>query len=237
MNSRQAVQLLTESYKQYARHFLAVDCAILGYEEGELKLLLYPRGFEPALGNWSLMGGFVQDDESLESAAMRVLLQTTGLKDIYLEQVAAFSDPKRDPGARVITMMFMALIRIDKHDKDLVRENGAHWWPITKLPPMIFDHHEMFMKSLDLLQQNASTDLIGRELLPEKFTLMQLRCLYEAIFQRSFDPGNFRKKILSLNVLERLNIKNTTESKKGAFYYQFKKNASEQKIDRIVKFG
>jgi len=134
-------------------------------------------------------------------------------------------------------MTFMALIRIDQHDKDLVRDNGAHWWPVTKLPAMIFDHHEIFVKSLELLQQKASFDLIGKELLPEKFTLIQLRSLYEAIFQRSFDPGNFRKKILSLNALERLSIKNTTESKKGAYYYHFKKDASEQKADRIVKFG
>ncbi|MBN2167215.1 MAG: NUDIX hydrolase [Marinilabiliaceae bacterium] len=237
MNSKHAALLLTESYKQHAQHYLAVDCTILGYEDGELKLLLYPRGFEPAFGSWSLMGGFVQQNESMEAAAMRVLLQTTGLKDIYLDQVAAFSDPNRDPGARVISMTFMALIRIDKHDKDLVRENGAHWWPVTKLPPMIFDHHQMFEKSLDLLQQKASTGLIGRELLPDRFTLMQLRNLYEAIFQRTFDPGNFRKKILSLNVLERLNVKNTTESKKGAYYYQFKKDISDQKNDRIVKFG
>ena len=232
-----AAQLLGETYKQHVQHYIAVDCAILGYEDGELKLLLYPRGFEPAYGSWSLMGGFVKEKESLEEAAMRVLLTTTGLKDIYLEQVAAFSNPERDPGARVISMTFMALIRIDEHDKDLAREKGAHWWPVTKLPPMIFDHHQMFQKSLELLQQKASSDLIGKELLGDTFTLMQLRSLYEAIFQRTFDPGNFRKKILSLNVLERLNVKNTTESKKGAYYYQFKKNASEQKIDRIVKFG
>lgn len=237
MNSIEAAQFLSETYKQHSKHYVAVDCAILGYEEGELKLLLYPRGFEPALGSWSLMGGFVTGEESVEEAAMRVLLQTTGLKHIYLDQVAAFSNPKRDPGARVISMAFMALIRIDKHDKELVRESGAHWWPVTKLPQMIFDHYEIFEKALELLQQKAVYDLIGKELLPDRFTLMQLRSLYEAIFQRSFDPGNFRKKILSLNVLERLNVKNTTESKKGAYYYQFKKDASDQKIDRIVKFG
>ncbi len=236
MDKEQALKMLTQMYQQYSKHYVAVDCAIFGYEEGEIKLLLYPRGFEPSFGKWSLMGGFVQDNESLEEAAFRVLWHTTGLKDIFLEQVAAFSKPNRDPGARVISMTFVALIRIDKHDKDLVRENGAHWWPVTKLPSLVFDHQEIVDKALDFLQLRAANDLIGRELLPDMFTLMQLRNLYEAIFQRSFDPGNFRKKALSLDLLERLNVKNTTESKKGAFYYRFKETPPDKKSEKSVKF-
>jgi len=228
--------MLSEIYKQNPKHYVAVDCSIFGYEEGELKLLLYPRGFEPSLGKWSLMGGFVQEDESLEEAAQRVLLQTTGLKDIYLEQATAFSKPERDPGARVISITFVSLIRIDIHDKDLVRESGAHWWPVTRLPSLVFDHEEIVMNALNFLQLKASIDLIGKELLPEMFTLMQLRNLYETIFQKTFDPGNFRKKALSVDVLERLNSKNTTESKKGAYYYQFKKDETGQRSERIVKF-
>jgi 8-oxo-dGTP diphosphatase len=236
MMRQQAIQMLNEMYKQHPSHYVAVDCAIFGYEEGELKLLMYPRGFEPALGKWSLMGGFVQENESLEEAAFRVLLQTTGLKDIYLDQVAAFSNPTRDPGARVISMAFVALIRIDKHDKDLVRENGAHWWPVTRLPSMIFDHADIVQKALDVLQHKASMRLIGRELLPDMFTLMQLRSLYEAIYQKQFDPGNFRKKVLSMGVLERLSVKNTTESKKGAFYYRFVSEDVVCKLDGGIHF-
>jgi 8-oxo-dGTP diphosphatase len=225
-----------EIYKQHSKHYLAVDCSIFGYEDGELKLLLYPRGFEPSLGKWSLMGGFVQEYESLEEAARRVLLLTTGLKDIFLEQASAFSKPDRDPGARVISITFMALIRIDIHDKDLVRENGAHWWPVTKLPSLIFDHEAIVENALALLQQKSSIDLIGKELLPVMFTMMQLRNLYEAIFQKTFDPGNFRKKVLSIGILERLNVKNTSESKKGAYYYKFKKDEIGVRNERIVKF-
>jgi ADP-ribose pyrophosphatase YjhB (NUDIX family) len=236
MRQTDVLSMPSEIYKQHARHYIAVDCSIFGYEDGELKLLLYPRGFEPSIGKWSLMGGFVQESESMEEAARRVLLQTTGLKDIFLEQASAFSQPDRDPGARVISMTFVALIRIDIHDKDLVRENGAHWWPITKLPKLIFDHNAIVENGLSLLQQKASIDLIGKELLPEMFTLMQLRNLYEAIFQKTFDPGNFRKKVLSIGVLEKLDYKNTTESKKGAFYYQFKKCDTETRSERIVKF-
>ena len=224
-----------KTYKENPKVYVGVDCSIFGYDEGELKLLLYPRGFEPALGKWSLIGAFVQENESLEEAARRVLLETTGLKDIMLEQVAAFSQPDRDPGARVIIIAFVALIRIDKYDKDLVREKGAHWWPVTKLPALIFDHHEIVKKALELLQWKAGFELIGKELLPDKFTLMKLRNLYEAIFQKQLDRGNFRKKVLSLGVLERLNSKNKTESKRGAFNYRFIKNR-ETKFDRIVKF-
>ena len=236
MKQANTFHMLTEMYKQHPRHYIAVDCSIFGYEDGELKLLLYPRGFEPSIGKWSLMGGFVQENESMEEAARRVLMQTTGLKDIFLEQASAFSKPDRDPGARVISMTFVALIRIDIHDKDLVRENGAHWWPITKLPTLIFDHEAIVESALALLQQKASIDLIGKELLPEMFTLMQLRNLYEAIFQKTFDPGNFRKKVLSIGILEKSNLKNTTESKKGAFYYRFKNNETGMKSERIVKF-
>ena len=236
MEGENAILMLAELYKQYPKHYVAVDCSIFGYEDGELKLLLYPRSFEPSQGKWSLMGGFVQENESMDEAARRVLLQTTGLKDIFLEQAAAFSNPNRDPGARVISMTFVALIRIDIHDKDLVRESGAHWWPVTKLPPLIFDHEEMVANALSLLQQKASLDLIGKELLPEMFTLMQLRNLYEAIFQKNFDPGNFRKKVLSIGILERLNLKNTNESTKGAFYYRFRPVETGVRSERIVKF-
>ena len=236
MQEKSTKLMHSKIYEQHPKHYVAVDCAIFGYEEGELKLLIYPRGFEPEKGKWSIMGGFVQEKESLEEAAMRILSHTTGLHDLFLEQVAAFSKPDRDPGARVISMTFVALIRIDMHDKELVKENGAQWWPLTKLPALLFDHEAMIQQSLALLQQKASINLIGRELLPEMFTLMQLKNLYEAIFQRTFDPGNFRKKVLSLDMLERLNEKNTKESKKGAFYYRFKDFDADIRPERIVKF-
>ncbi len=181
------------------------------------------------------MGGFVQDGESSDDAAKRVLKQTIGLEDIFMQQVAAFANPDRDPEARVISLAYYALVRMDEHDKACVRENGAHWWPISALPEMIFDHGEMVEQALVKLQQEAGYRLIGKELLADKFTLLQLRKLYEAIFQREFDPGNFRKKILSLNVLERLNEKDLSESKKGAFYYTCKSEFTERGLDRIVK--
>lgn len=198
-------------------------------------VLLYPRGFAPAKGQWSLMGGFVGDTESADTAASRVLKQTTGLENIYLEQVGVFSQPNRDPEARVISIVYYALIRNDNYSKDLVREHAAHWWPVGKLPDLVFDHSDIVAMALHKLQLRAGMEIIGSELLPDKFTLLQLRSLYEAILQRPLDAGNFRKKILSLNTLERLSEKNTTESKKGAHYYQ--KKSTEQAIDFQVNIN
>ncbi|WP_372775567.1 NUDIX domain-containing protein [Mangrovibacterium sp.] len=226
---------MMELYNKHPKYFVAVDCVILGYNEGELCLLLYPRGFEPSKGVWSLMGGFVQDEESSDDAAKRVLKQTTGLEDIFMKQVSAFAEPNRDSEARVISIAYYALVRMDEHDRACVRESGAHWWALSELPEMVFDHNKMVDKALVKLQQEAGYRLIGSELLADKFTLLQLRRLYEAIFQREFDPGNFRKKILSLEVLERLNEKDASESKKGAFYYRCKKEVPVKGLDRIVK--
>jgi len=223
------------SFYNHPKQLVAVDCIIFGYENEKLKLLLSHRGFQPAKGEWSLMGGWVHDDETVEEAAERVLFQITGLKDIYLEQVQVFSNPGRDPGGRVISVIFYAMIRIDIHDKNLLNQNGARWWTFSEKPELVFDHNQMVKKAHEKLKLKASYTLIGEKLLPEKFTILQLRTLYEAIFQRQFDPGNFRKKILSLRMLEKLDHKNKTDSKKGAFYYRVKKHNEKFINERIVK--
>ncbi len=224
-----------DKYNRHSRYFVAVDCVIFGYEDGDLKLLLYHRGFEPAKGKWSLMGGFVGEEESSDTAARRILHNITGLDDIFLEQVQAFSEPQRDSEDRVVSITYYALIRIDQHNSDKVRENGAHWWSMKSLPHLVFDHQEMVMKALEKLQVKAEMELVGSELLPDKFTLLQLRRLYEAIFQIELDTGNFRKKVLSLKVLQRLDEKNTTESRRGAYYFKFIEGAKVRPFDRIVK--
>lgn len=230
------MKFLTELYGEHPKHYVAVDCVIFGYMDGELKLLLYPRSFEPAKGNWSLLGGFIQENESSDQAAARILKRTTGLDQIYMEQVAAFSAPARELAARVISIAYYALIRLDKHDEEIVHQYGADWFSLGKKPALIFDHDEMVGMALSKLQQKAGYQLIGPELLPEYFTLTQLRRLYEAIFRRSLDPGNFRKKVLSLDILKRSNRKDSTESKKGAFYYCFRQEElPDRDIGRIVK--
>ncbi len=222
-------------YSDHPRFPVAVDCVIFGYESDELKLLLYPRQFEPAKGNWSLMGGFVDNNESLDDAVNRVLKMTVGLENIYMAPVGAFSDVNRDPGGRVLSMAYYALIRIDEHDTELVGEKGGKWWPITAMPDLIFDHNQMVKDALSKLQNNATFNLIGKELLPSYFTLTQLHNLYNAIFQKNFNAGNFRKKLTSLNALEKLPKKETISSKRGAFFYKFKSSTDEIQYDRIVK--
>jgi len=215
-------------YSLYEKQLVAVDCVIFGYENDELKVLLYPRGFEPSIGKWSLLGGFVNMDETLGDAARRVLYNITGLQNIYQEQVHAFSRIDRDPAGRVISVVYYALIRINQQDLDLVREHGAHWWPVSKLPKLIFDHREMIENSLLRLQNKAGMELIGPELLGDTFTLTTLKKLYEAIYQREIDAGNFRKKILSPGVLHNTGKKDKSESKKGAYLYRFTKERKAQ---------
>lgn len=227
---------MEQLYRKHIKHHLAVDCIIFGYELEELKVLIYPRGFAPSRGKWSLPGGFVKQEETLGDAARRILYKTTGLQNIYQEQVHAFSALDRDPGGRVISIAYYALIQVNQQDYDLVRKHGAHWWPISKLPDLIFDHKEMIELSLLRLQKKASTEIIGSNLLGDMFTLTNLKKMYEAIFQREIDTGNFRKKILSLGVLHKTGIKDKTESKKGAYLYQYQNNNNNQmKLALIFK--
>lgn len=220
---------------QDVKRLISVDCIIFGYEKDQLKLLLFKRIIEPAKGKWSLIGGFINGDESAEDAARRVLTYITGLKDVYLEQVKVFSKPDRDPGGKVLTVAFNSFIRIEKHSNELIKEYGAQWFPMSEVPKLIFDHDEMLEDALEKLRLKASYNLIGRRLLPEKFTLTNLRQLYNQVFQKEFDPGNFRKKILSLKLLERLDEKDMSESKKGAFYYKFKDEESHGHSELIFK--
>jgi len=210
-------------YSKIARHLVAVDCIVFGYDilEKEIKLLLIKRSFEPAKGKWSLIGGFVNENESLDEAASRILLNLTGMKNVFMEQSYTYGSVNRDPGARVISTSYFALIKIQDIDKKLKELNGAQWRSISSLPELIFDHSAMVAKALEELICQAKVKPVGFELLPEKFTLVQLQDLYEAIYQRLIDRRNFRKKILSMNLLQKLDEKETTTSKRGAYYYQF----------------
>jgi 8-oxo-dGTP diphosphatase len=222
-------------YSNFKRHLVAVDSIIFGYDihEKEIKLLLIKRSFNPAKGKWSLAGGFVEPGESLDVAACRVLHNLTGLKNIFMKQLYCYSEPERDPGARVISVAYWALIKIKDIDKKVTDKNGAHWQPINQLPKLIFDHKEMVDRALKELQLQIRIKPVGFELLPEKFTLVQLLDLYEAIYMRSIDKRNFRKKILTMDILEKLNEKEKETSRKGAFYYRFIK----ERYKRLVKNG
>jgi len=217
-------------YSNGTKHLVAVDCIIFGYDifEKEIKLLLFKRIVEPAKGRWSLTGGFVEQNESLDDAATRILRKLTGLESVYMKQSYIYGDSDRDPGARVISVAYFALITIRDINKELVEQNGVSWRSISRLPDLIFDHPLMVKRALTDLQNQAKIKPVGFELLPEKFTLVQLQDLYEAIYQRKVDKRNFRKKILSMEIIEKLDEKERETSKKGAYYYKFNKDSYER---------
>lgn len=212
---------IINEYQVHDRMFVAVDCIIFGFDGNDLKVLLIKRGFEPGLGKWSLMGGFVALNESAGDGASRILENLTGLTDIYMEQVYCFTVVNRDPGARVISIAYFALIKIDAYSPELMKMHNAKWFHIRKIPAMIFDHKEMIMMAGERLSLKAATHPIGFELLPDKFTLAQLQKLYEAIYETSFDKRNFLRKILSSGIVIKLNEKEKLLSKKGSFLYRF----------------
>jgi len=208
-------------YKSKDRFYVAVDCIIFGFREGELKLLLLKRDFEPAKGEWSLMGGFLKNDESIDEAASRVLRDLTGLEKVYMEQVGVFGEVNRDPGERVLSAAYYALININEYDHEIVQKHNAHWVKIDELPPLIFDHQDMVTKARDIMRRKASIEPIGFNLLPELFTLPQLQQLYEAIYGEPVDKRNFRKRIADMDYIEKTDKIDKSGSKRGAFLYKF----------------
>lgn len=224
------------SYKSHQKILVAVDCIIFGFDGTQLKALLIKRGFEPEKGKWSLMGGFVGKDEDADEAAARVLYQLTGMNNIYMEQLYTFSDVSRDAAGRVISIAYFALINIADYSEQLQLEHEAKWFPLSKIPPLIFDHKKMVLKAKERLRQKVANHPIGFELLPPKFTLPQLQSLYEAIYETPLDKRNFTKKMLSLGILNKLNEKEKESSRKGAFYYVFDSQKYGKLQNNGVKF-
>jgi 8-oxo-dGTP diphosphatase len=225
-------------YQEHEKFHVAVDCIIFGYDEGgrELKVLLLKRNFQPAKGEWSLMGGFLKNDESVDVAAKRILNLLTGLTGVYMEQLYTFGELERDPGARIISVAYFALIKINASDLEFVRNHGATWVPISSLPKLIFDHSAMIERALKKLQVRARTQPIGFELLPDKFTIPQLQGLYEAIYNKTIDKRNFRRKLLAMDLLEKLEEKEKESSRKGAWYYRFDPKKYEDLLKRGFNF-
>jgi 8-oxo-dGTP diphosphatase len=207
-------------YSDQTPLLLAVDCIIFGFDGEKLKLLAIQRGFEPYKGEWSLLGGFVLEKESIEDAAARVLKNLTGLEGIYMEQMHVFSNPDRESKKRIISAAVFALIDINKFEKQIHKEYHSEWFSINELPHLIVDHDEMVNMAKERLRYKAALHPLLFELLPSKFTIPQLQHLYEEVYNNTFDKGNFNKKILSTGLLVKLKEKDKLGSKKGAFYYK-----------------
>ena len=212
---------MQDLYHNHGKFHLALDCIIFGFDENELKLLLIKRGFEPEIGKWSLMGGFLRAEESLDQAAARVLENLTGLTNVYMEQTHTYGAPERDPVSRTLSVAYYALIRTDLYDQQLAANYGAQWFPINQIPALIFDHNQMVRDALEVLKFKSKAFPIGFELLPERFSIPQIRKLYEAINRYPLDHRNFSKKIKAMPWLKKLSLKDKSNSKKGAYLYEF----------------
>jgi ADP-ribose pyrophosphatase YjhB (NUDIX family) len=227
---------------------LSIDCVIFGYQEKELKVLIPKLDFNDDL--WALPGGFIMQNESIDVAANRILEERTGLKNIFLEQYRVFGQTERSNDEvfdslnairedlvrrakfdfkniewlkkRFVSIGYYALVDINKvvpqkTDMDV----SIAWYNVKDLPKMIMDHNGMVVFALETLRQNLDQKLIGFNLLPETFTMKEVQELYEAIYDKPFARNNFQKKILDLNVLERLEKKFTGAANKAPFLYRF----------------
>ena len=212
---------MTSSYNTEDKVVLAVDCIIFGFDKDDLKILLIKRDFEPKKGEWSLMGGFLRQNENLDGAANRILRHLTGIDDVYLEQLHSYSEISRDPAERTVSVAYYALINTEEHSRELVRRYSAKWFKLCDRPELIFDHEEMVRHAIRRLRYRTSTKPVGFELLPEKFTMRQLQKLYEAILDESLDKRNFINKINALDILLKLDEKDMTSSRKGSYLYKF----------------
>lgn len=229
---------MLEDYRYQTRCLVALDSIIIGFDGSELKLLLVRRGVEANRETWSLMGGWLRPDEDLEQAAARILYELTNLTGVYLEQLAVFGQPRRDPVERTVSVAYFALVNVADYEQKISHTYDAHWFSLHELADLdlLFDHRDMIRTAVEKLRYKASQHPIGFELLPEKFTVPQLQKLYEAIFGTTFDKRNFSRKILSTGLLVKLKEKQKGYSKKGAFLYQVDTDRYQSQFNSFLNF-
>lgn len=208
--------------EQNAMKAITIDCVVFGFEEGSLEVLLVQHAEGISKGKWGLPGGWIHKNESTDNAAQRLLSELTGLDNIYLEQLKAFGDPDRFPLRRVITIGYYALVkREDYNIKVGFTASDAKWYKIKSIPDLIYDHNEILSYSLQHLRNRVRHAPIGFNLLPEKFTLLQLMHLYEEILGVELEKSNFRRKILHMKLLLELDEKEQDVSHRAAKLYKF----------------
>lgn len=202
------IQVLPDSFESS----ITADICLFGFKKGHLKVLLVKRTVGAYKNTWLLPGGVMEDDETIDECAHKVLRCLIGVENVHISQVKAYTNIKRHPVKRVVTISFYALIKPENHPMEQKMDvTEIKWFRLNKLPENIgFDHLEIIKGAHSLLKQNLKSDLIFGELLPETFTLNELQTLYESILNKEFDRRNFRKKILQMNMLE-----NTGVIKKG----------------------
>ncbi|MDX2245998.1 MAG: NUDIX domain-containing protein [Bacteroidia bacterium] len=201
---------------------LSIDCTIFGFEDGKLEVLLIRRAIEPSLGKWALPGGFILYQEDIDEASRRILREMTGMERLFMEQQQAFGAVGRYPNRRVITLAYFALIQPGKYKLNAGPEaSDIRWFDVRYLPELPFDHEEIIQHAVNTLRQKVRHQPIGFELLPEKFTLLQLQELYEAILGQKLDKPNFRRKMQGMNLLVSLEEYQTGVAHRAARLYKF----------------
>ncbi len=209
-------------FDNFFKSAFTVDNVIFGFDEGDLKVLLIKRGEAPYSGKWALPGYFVYPNEDLDAAANRVLEELTGLREVYLEQVKTFGAVDRHPFGRVITIAYFSLVKINDYKLQPASiALKAQWHPVAQVQELAFDHLEILNRCFQRLKSSVRWRPIGFELLPPHFTLTELQHLYEAILQTELDKRNFRKKILSMELLVDLDQTQEGVAHRPAKLYRF----------------
>jgi 8-oxo-dGTP diphosphatase len=214
---------------------LAVDIVIFSLLDTSLRVLLIKRGIPPFKGRMAIPGGFVHANESLERAAVRELKEETGVHDVFLEQLYSFGEPRRDPRGRVVSVAYYALIPGDRKLKAGSDAAVAGWFPVSKLPPLAFDHRRIVDYARERLRNKLEYTSVGFQLLPRKFSLPELQSVYETILDKDLDKRNFRKKMDLLGILKPLNEWRRT-GRKPARLYTFVGKDFEQFKDKGILF-
>jgi 8-oxo-dGTP diphosphatase len=213
---------------------IAIEFIIFGFDKGELKLLVTKRQMHQDREQWSLISGFLSENESLEQAASRIFKQIIGISNVHLEQLYTYNNPDNEPGRHIITVAYYAIIKLNDQNMELAKDLDVRWFNLKEIQELISDPEHMVDKALQELQKHAKVIPVGITLMPDKFTLTQLQGMYEAIFQKKLDRGNFRKNILSIDLLEKLDEKDKTGSRKGAWFYKFNEDKFNNLIDKGV---
>ena len=215
---------------------VTVDIVIFTLRGGSLQVLLVKRGVPPFEGQYAIPGGFIREGESLEEAALRELYEEAGVRNVFLEQLYTFGDPKRDPRGRVITVAYYALIASDKLSLVAGADAAeAQWFPVNDFPPLAFDHRSILDYAIERLRNKLEYTTVGFQLLPEKFTLGELQSVYEAILGRALDKRNFRRKIALLGILKPLREWQHT-GRKPAQLFRFAAARFEKLKDKGILF-
>lgn len=206
------------TYK-YPHPAVTTDCIVFGFDGSSLNLLLIKRGLDPFKDKWALPGGFLKMDETADQGALRELQEETGVKDIYIEQLQAFTAVDRDPRERVLTIAFLAFVRQENYE--LIAGDDAaqaQWFSVAQLPELAFDHQEIIRVALQKLRWKITYEPLAFRLLNKAFTMTQVQTIYEVVLGQTFDRRNFHKKMTSLGYIVPTDQQMRNSGRPGTLY-------------------